>query len=90
MQNDYLTATDNLEFGTSSVALRPQLNEWFMLSSINKNLIRLDKSGKILDIYKLDKSIHRQPEGMCFDHDGTLFIFNEAKDGNAPQLHLFK
>ncbi len=90
LKADYDEATENLEFGPSAVALHPISGELYILSSINKLLLRTDKKGKILDIVKLDKNIHRQPEGLCFDRDGTLFISNESKDGSAPQLHVFK
>jgi sugar lactone lactonase YvrE len=43
----------------------------------------LDRQGKIVHLEKLKKSLHTQPEGICFDADGTMFIANEGKDGRA-------
>jgi uncharacterized protein YjiK len=90
IRSDYEGSPSRFEFGPSGVAVQPKTGNIFVLSSINKMLIIFNRKGEIIEIEKLDKSIHRQPEGICFDEDGTLYISNEIKDSAAPLLHVFK
>jgi len=41
--------------------------------------------GEIIHIEKFKKKMHPQPEGICFEKDGTMWVSNEGKDG-APTL----
>ncbi len=43
----------------------------------------------MLTIKQLDKKTFRQPEGICFDPEGNLFISNEGQGGKANIL-IFK
>ena len=93
MREDYVTNTEKLrgfEFGPSGIAIHPVSKNFYVISSINKLLVVLTPEGKVLDIIKLGKERHRQPEGICFDTDGTMYISNEAKDGLPAQLFVFK
>lgn len=90
IRSDYEGSPSRFEFGPSAVAVQPKTGNVFVLSSINKILMVFNRKGEIIELEKLEKSIHRQPEGMCFDADGTLYISNEIKDGAAPLLHVFK
>ena len=66
-------------FGPSGIAIHPVSKNVYLLSSVGKMLIVLSPTGKIIHIEKFNKKIHLQPEGICFDRDGTLWISNEAK-----------
>ena len=81
---------DESEFGfsPSGLAVHPITGEIFIISSVGKILMVLDSEGSILHLEKLKKKIHAQPEGICFDIDGTLYISNEGKNGSA-KLHRF-
>ncbi len=70
-----------LAFSPSAIAIHPTTKEMYLLSSVGKILMVLDADGKLLHIEKLSKKAHCQPEGICFEADGTLFISNEGKDG---------
>jgi uncharacterized protein YjiK len=70
-------------FGPSGIAIHPLTGEVYVLSSVGKILVVLSPAGKILHFESLSPDLHRQPEGICFDADGTLFISNEAKGGRA-------
>ncbi|MCB0522066.1 MAG: SdiA-regulated domain-containing protein [Lewinellaceae bacterium] len=70
-------------FAPSAIAVHPTSRELYILSSVGKILVVLDAAGKITHIEPLDAAIHKQPEGICFDRDGTLFISNEGKGGNG-------
>jgi uncharacterized protein YjiK len=78
-----------LAFSPSAIALHPLTGNLYLLSSVGKLLVVLDPaSGHVIHIQKLKKSVHAQPEGICFDADGTMFISNEGKDGVA-KIHRF-
>ncbi len=79
---------ENLTFNPSAIAVHPHSKHIYILSSVGKVLIMLDSKGKIIGIEKMDKSIHRQPEGIAFAADGTLYIANEGKGGKA-RIHRF-
>jgi len=67
----------------SAIAAHPLTDEYYILSSVGKMLVITDRSGNVKHIQKLDKDVHRQPEGICFEPDGTLYISNEGKGGSG-------
>lgn len=67
-------------FGPSGIAVHPRTNDIYIISSVGKVIVVLNRLGKIKHIIKLKKKIHQQPEGIAFDQDGTLYIANEGKD----------
>lgn len=75
-------------FSPSGLAIHPQTGHLYITSSVGKLLMVLDSNGAILHIEKLDKDIFPQPEGICFDHDGTLYISSEG-DGGKGLVHRF-
>ena len=80
---------DKMKFACSALAVHPQTGDIYLLSSKGKMLGVLNDKGEILHIQKLDKEIHPQPEGICFDKDGTLWISNEAKNGQEAKIYRF-
>ncbi len=74
---------DKLKFSPSGIAIHPITKEIYVTSSKGKLLLVLSPNGKINHLKKLKKKIHAQPEGICFDMDGTLYIANEGKDDKA-------
>jgi DNA-binding beta-propeller fold protein YncE len=70
-------------FSPSALAVQPQTRHLYILSSVGKILMVIDQSGRILHIEKLKKKVHPQPEGICFDPAGNLYISNEGKKGRA-------
>ncbi len=76
-------------FGPSGIAIHPITNEIYITSSIGKVLLVLDREGAIKHLIKLKKKIHEQPEGICFDQKGNLYISNEGKTGNGKIYKFF-
>ncbi len=70
-------------FQPSGIAIHPIYGEIYIISSIGKLLIILDRKGKVLDVKELDPKIFRQPEGICFSPDGDMFISNEGQGGKG-------
>ena len=73
-------------FSPSGIAIHPLTKNIYILSSVGKLLLVLKQNGTILHIEKLDKTILKQPEGICFDNDGTMYISSEGKGGNGKIL----
>jgi DNA-binding beta-propeller fold protein YncE len=82
-------APSEFHFGPSGIAVHPITGEWYIVSSVGKVLMVVSRKGDILNMIKLDKKIHPQPEGITFDSDGTLYISDEGKNEAIPQIHRF-
>ena len=70
-------------FAPSAIAIHPHSKHLYILSSVGKLLLVWSPSGQILHIESLKKSLYKQPEGICFDKDGTLYISSEGKGGDG-------
>jgi uncharacterized protein YjiK len=70
-------------FQPSGLAIHPVYDEIYLIASVGKILIILDRKGKVLEWRGLDPLIFDQPEGICFSPSGDLFISNEGKGGKG-------
>ena len=76
----------DFSFATSGIAIHPITKNYYLISSAGKMMIVVSPDGEIMHIEKFKKKIHPQPEGICFEKDGTLWISNEGK--NCPPTLL--
>ncbi len=76
-------------FSPSAIAVHPITDNVYITSSVGKLLVILNPAGEIIHIEKLKSKIHPQPEGLCFEKDGTLYISSESKSKDA-RIHRFK
>ena len=74
---------ENLRF--SAGAIDPRTGNYYVLASKEKRLIVFSKRWKVLEVYKLDRKLFKQPEGITFDTEGNVYITNEA-DGGRPNI----
>ena len=79
----HLYSGGSIVFQPSGVAVHPISNHIYILASVGKLLVVLDRDGRILEIRPLNKNIFRQPEGISFDANGDLYISNEGKGGKG-------
>jgi uncharacterized protein YjiK len=70
-------------FKPSGIAIHPLYGEIYIISSVGKLLIVLNRRGKVLDVKELDPKIFRQPEGICFSSSGDMFISSEGQGGKG-------
>ncbi|HET9949862.1 MAG TPA: hypothetical protein VFQ22_13155 [Longimicrobiales bacterium] len=56
-----------------------------MVSAPAEALLEVDRSGRVLAGLALSPSRHRQPEGLAFAPDGTLWIADEQ---NRQDAHI--
>jgi len=72
----------------SGLAVHPLQDHIYVLSSVGKLLVVLDRESNILHIEFLNEKHHKQPEGICFKANGDLFISNEGR-GFAGTIYRF-
>lgn len=75
-------------FKPSGIAIQPGTGNIFILASVGKLLMVLTGEGKILALARLSPQVFRQPEGICFSPDGTLYISSEGagQDGRIMKF----
>ncbi|MBR9999459.1 MAG: SdiA-regulated domain-containing protein [Cyclobacteriaceae bacterium] len=83
MKNMNLKPSHFMPYKPSGITIHPISGDAFILGSVGKLLIVLNKKGKIIDAAPLSRKIYFQPEGICFDESGKLYISSEGggKDG---------
>jgi len=70
-------------FQPSGIAIHPRYGDIYIIASVGKLLIVLDRRGKVTEVRELDPKIFRQPEGICFSPSGELFISSEGHGGKG-------
>lgn len=80
---------EDFDLSPAALAVHPITGEFYLTSSKGNLLIIISPTGKILHIDKLPKDLHRQPEGLCFDVAGNLYIANEQKKDTPPLIHYY-
>ncbi|WP_186757755.1 SdiA-regulated domain-containing protein [Echinicola salinicaeni] len=73
----------------SAASMHPIENKLYVISSVGKWLLIMDRFGDPEQIYRLDPRVFKQAEGITFNQQGDMFISNEAHDGN-PNILKFK
>ena len=74
----------------SAAAINPLTGEFYIICSVNKVLIILNKDHSLKHSYKLDPVLFKQPEGITFTPKGDLIISNESADKGAADILFFK
>jgi uncharacterized protein YjiK len=69
-------------FSPSAIAVARD-GAYYILSSVAKALIVVEKNGQCRSGVNLSRALHSQPEGILLDNDNTLYISNEGRDGVA-------
>jgi uncharacterized protein YjiK len=77
------------DFKPSGVAIHPFTSQIYLLSSAGNRLLVLSRDGSPLQNIALDPAAFRQPEGICFDPNGTLYISSEG-DGKKGYILAFE
>jgi len=86
---NYFDPDGHIIFQPSAIAIHPLNGNIYIVASVGKKLIILNRERKILDMHELDKQIFRQPEGIFFNKQGDLYISNEGSGGKGNIL-MFK
>ncbi|PHN03038.1 SdiA-regulated domain-containing protein [Flavilitoribacter nigricans] len=80
---------DELDFSPSALAVHPISGDLYLLSSKGKMIIVMNRQNEVVYIQKLQKEEHPQPEGLCFDQNGNMYISNEGR-GDKGTILVYK
>jgi uncharacterized protein YjiK len=73
-------------FRPSGIAIHPVSGSIYILASVGKVLVVMNKNGSIEAVQPLPARHFKQPEGICFAPNGDLFISNEGRGSMASIL----
>lgn len=68
-----------VKFKPSAIAYHPIEETFYVLSSVGKLLVVVNRDGTIRATYPLSPSVLGQPEGICFAPNGDMFISSEGE-----------
>jgi hypothetical protein len=76
-------------FKPSGIAVEPGTGNLFVLASVGKILIVLNRNSEILHVELLDSKLFPQPEGITFGVNRDLLISSESKSGRSASIVRF-
>jgi len=68
-------------FKPSGLDIHPITRYIFIVASVGRLIVVLEPDGTVVDVINLNPKLFKQPEGICFAPDGTLFISSEGSPG---------
>lgn len=83
------TDKESFDLNPAALAVHPITGDFYLTSSKGNLLVIISSKGGIREIVKLPKRLHRQPEGLCFDSSGNLYIANEAKKDTPAAIYYY-
>lgn len=91
-RKDFETAGyGKVDFYPSGIAVQPGTNDVYILSTRgDKCLAVFSHDGQLKNFTYLSRDLYMQPEGICFDAKGDLYISSEGKHGIPPRLYMLK
>lgn len=87
---EFFANPNEFEFSPSSIAVHPLNGNLYVLSAVGNIFMVINFQGEVVYLEKLKGKVHQQPEGLCFDSKGGLFISNEAGDDMPGMIYYFK
>ncbi|MEL7145390.1 MAG: SdiA-regulated domain-containing protein, partial [Bacteroidota bacterium] len=80
---------DSRRFRPSAIAVHPIDKHYYVLSTTGKSLIVFDRKGDIALYYTVPRNVMEQPEGICFDPNGDMYLSSEGEE-EAPRIVKFR
>ena len=72
----------------SGVAVDPLTDDIYVIASVGNILVVIDRDNDVKQIELLKEKVFRQPEGICFDESGNLYISSEGRGGKGTVASL--
>jgi len=83
-----VTSDADAFFEPSEIAIHPFTHDIYVLSSVGKMIVVLDRNGTIKEAADFDPAFAAHPEGMTFSPAGHLFISSEGKGSKKVILEF--
>lgn len=80
---------DSRKFKPSAIAVNPVDKNYYVLSTTGKSLLVFNRNGELVLYYTVPRKILEQPEGICFDNNGDMYLSSEGVD-EEPRVVKFK
>ncbi|GAF04440.1 SdiA-regulated domain-containing protein [Saccharicrinis fermentans] len=77
------------DFSPSGIAIHPFTRNLYLLSARESMMLIFSQEHKLIECVLLDKDKIPQPEGICFDSKGNLFISTEGQGRNG-KIFIYK
>jgi len=84
-----MAGEEKMKFKPSAASIHPVTGDLYIISSVNKLLVRADRKGNAIEVFKIDAGLFKQPEGLTFTPRGTMIISNESADIGVANLLIF-
>ena len=83
-------AGEKIDFYPAAIAVHPTTHDIYIISTKDtKAIAQFSHDGKLKAFDYLEKEMLPQPEGICFDSKGNLYISTEARHGKRPYIYKF-
>lgn len=83
-------AGDKIDFYPAAIAVHPVSHDIFIISTKDtKGIAQFTHDGKLKAFDYLEKEMLPQPEGICFDTKGNLYISTQARHGKPSYIYEF-
>ena len=83
-------AGEKVDFNPSAIAVHPVSHDIFVTSTKDtKCIAQFSHDGKLKAFDYFDKEMLPQPEGICFDKKGNLYISTQARHGKPAYIFEF-
>lgn len=76
---DFEYEKDRIKFKPSAIASHPITKNYYVLSSVGKMIVVVNRSGDILATYPIASRVLGQPEGITFSANGDMYISSEGE-----------
>lgn len=76
-------------FKPSSIERHPSTGNFFILSSTETAIVELSSEGNLLDAEKINKKMHKQPEGISFLSNRTMLITDEGSKKGSITIYEY-
>ena len=75
------------DFDPSAVSIHPISKDIYILSA-DRCIVIMDPKFEIVEVIKLDPKVYKQPEGICFSPQGTLYISSEGGGARGRLMEI--
>lgn len=83
-----LVKDNTAECKPSAAAINPVTNKLYILASVGKLIMQCSADRKLEQVYQINPNQFPQPEGICFDKNGDMYISNEGVNGKATLIRF--